>query len=42
VTVLPLLHETDGVNYLRIVSTAEERDPAGLWIESTEAQITPG
>lgn len=42
VTALPLLRETDGVNYLRIVSTAEERDPAGLWIQSTEAEITPG
>ncbi len=38
---VPQLHETLGVNYLRIVSMAERGDAAGLWIESTTADVEP-
>ena len=34
---LPMQRKTSGVNYLRIVSTADEIDPNGLLLESVEA-----
>ena len=37
----PQLHETLGVNYLRVVALAEPHDHAGLWIESTAADVEP-
>ena len=41
VTSVPQLHETLGVNYLRIVALAEPHDYAGLWIESASADVEP-
>jgi hypothetical protein len=38
---LPMQRRTAGVNYLRISSTADKADPAGLLIESVEASIAP-
>jgi hypothetical protein len=38
---LPLARETLGVCYLRLRSTASVTDPAGLWIESVEAEVQP-
>ena len=40
-TTVPQLHETRGVNYLRVVALAEPHDHAGLWIESTTADVEP-
>ena len=40
VTTLPLLKQTLGANYLRIRSTAEETDEAGLLIESLEVDVS--
>jgi hypothetical protein len=37
---LPMQRRTAGVNYLRLSSTAEETDAAGLLIESVEASVT--
>ena len=39
VTVLPLLRQTEGICYLRLSSTAEETDEAGILIESVEADV---
>lgn len=33
---LPLLHQTAGVNYLRLISTAAEKDAKGAWFKSIE------
>jgi hypothetical protein len=41
VATLPQARDTLGINYLRIRSTAPETDPAGLLIESVEAQVSP-
>ena len=40
-TTVPQLHETLGVNYLRVVALAEPHDHAGLWIESAAADVEP-
>lgn len=40
VAVLPLLRETLGANYLRIRSTEEDTDEAGLLIESLEVDVS--
>ena len=40
-TAVPQSHETLGVNYLRVVALAEPHDHAGLWIESTTAEVEP-
>ena len=40
VAVLPLLKETLGANYLRIRSTEEDTDEAGLLIESLEVDVS--
>jgi hypothetical protein len=37
VETLPMQRRTAGINYLRLASTAEEIDTAGLLIESMEA-----
>jgi hypothetical protein len=37
---LPLQRRTAGVNYLRVCSTAEATDPAGLLIESVDATVS--
>lgn len=34
-------HATDGVNYLRVVSTAESRQGDGLWLESAAVDAKP-
>ena len=41
VTTAPQLHQTLGVNYLRLVALAEPHDHAGLWIESATADVEP-
>ena len=38
---LPMQRRTAGVNHLRITSTAETTDAAGLTVESVEASVTP-
>ncbi len=40
VSVLPLRRETLGVNYLRIRSTAEDTDEAGLLVESVNVDVS--
>lgn len=37
---LPLLHETLGACYLRLVALAEDRDRGALWVESVEVDVT--
>jgi hypothetical protein len=41
VATVPQLHETRGVNYLRVVVLSELHDHAGLWIESAAADVEP-
>lgn len=41
VEVLPLLHESDGISYLRLKSTSADRDPAGFLIGSVDAEVIP-
>ncbi len=42
VETLPMQRRTAGVNYLRLTSTAEDTDTAGMLIESVEASTSPG
>ncbi len=42
VTVLPLLKETLGVNYLRLRSMAGETDPSGILLESVKVDVSKG
>ncbi len=41
VAVLPQLREGEGASYLRLRSTAEESDGAGMFVESVEADVSP-
>lgn len=41
VETLPMQRRTAGVNYLRITSTADASDTAGMLIESVEANVSP-
>ena len=41
VATLAQLHSTDGVNYLRVVSTADSGDAAGLWLAAVAADVQP-
>lgn len=41
VATVPQLHETVGVNYLRVVVLSELHDHAGLWIDSATADVEP-
>ncbi len=41
VELLHMQRQTEGVNYVRINSTAEDTDNAGLLIESVEAEVSP-
>ncbi len=41
VETLPMQRRTAGVNYLRLTSTAEDTDTAGMLIESVEASASP-
>jgi len=42
VVVLRMQHESDGISYVRLRSTALYTDPAGFLVDSVEAEISPG
>lgn len=41
VEVLPLLHESDGICYVRLKSTSSDTDPAGFLVGSVDVEVVP-